>query len=62
MAAPLSYFSETHEQMRLTVRKFVEREILPHVAQWEEEGKKGPIAAKALETLKKFLTDLGYMS
>ncbi len=38
MAAPLSYFSETHEQMRLTVRKFVEREILPHVAQWEEEG------------------------
>ncbi|MFZ5697998.1 MAG: acyl-CoA dehydrogenase family protein [Pseudomonadota bacterium] len=38
MAAPLSYFNETHEQMRLTVRKFVEREILPHVAQWEEEG------------------------
>ncbi len=38
MAAPLSYFSETHEQMRLTVRKFVEREILPHVTQWEEEG------------------------
>ncbi len=38
MAAPLSHFNETHEQMRLTVRKFVEREILPHVAQWEEEG------------------------
>lgn len=38
MAAPLSYFSDTHEQMRLTARKFVEREILPHIAQWEEEG------------------------
>lgn len=42
-------------------------EVLDHLTkvaakQWEEEGKKGPNAAKALETLKKFLTDLGYMS
>lgn len=38
MAAPLTYFNETHQQMRMTARKFVEKEILPHVAQWEEEG------------------------
>lgn len=38
MAAPLAYFSDTHEQMRMTARKFVEREILPHIAQWEEEA------------------------
>jgi TRAP-type C4-dicarboxylate transport system substrate-binding protein len=42
-------------------------DVLDHLTkvaakQWEEEGKKGPNAAKALETLKKFLTDLGYMS
>ena len=33
-----SYFNETHEQMRQTVRKFVEREILPYVDEWEEAG------------------------
>ncbi len=33
-----SYFNDTHEQLRQTARKFVEREILPFVAQWEEEG------------------------
>ncbi len=38
MAALQAYFNETHEQLRATARKFVEREILPHVAQWEEEA------------------------
>ncbi|MFP5383156.1 MAG: acyl-CoA dehydrogenase family protein [Gammaproteobacteria bacterium] len=38
MTASLSYFNDTHEQIRLTARKFVEREILPHVAEWEEAG------------------------
>jgi acyl-CoA dehydrogenase len=37
MAAPLSYFNDTHEQARQTARRFVEQKILPHVAQWEEE-------------------------
>lgn len=32
----LSYFNETHEQVRLTARRFVEREILPHISEWEE--------------------------
>lgn len=31
-------FDEDHEMLRDTVRKFVEREMLPHVAEWEEEG------------------------
>lgn len=34
----LSYFNDTHEQVRMTVRRFVEREILPHVNEWEEAG------------------------
>lgn len=33
-----SYFNDTHQMVRDTTRKFVEREILPHVADWEEAG------------------------
>ncbi|HCE39410.1 MAG TPA: acyl-CoA dehydrogenase, partial [Alcanivorax sp.] len=36
--ADLSYFNETHGMVRDTVRKFVEREILPQVNDWEEAG------------------------
>jgi len=32
------YFGETHNLVRQTVRKFVEREIMPFVNQWEEKG------------------------
>jgi acyl-CoA dehydrogenase len=32
------YFTESHQMIRETVRKFVAREILPHVEKWEEEG------------------------
>ncbi len=32
------YFSETHNMVRQTVRKFVEREIKPFVDEWEEQG------------------------
>ena len=31
------YFGESHEMLRASVRKFVEREIRPFVDQWEEE-------------------------
>lgn len=34
----LSYFNDTHEMVRETTRKLVEREILPHIAEWEEAG------------------------
>ena len=32
------YFGETHNIVRQTVRKFVEREIRPFVDEWEEQG------------------------
>lgn len=32
------YFSETHQLLRNTVKRFVEREILPNVNAWEEAG------------------------
>ena len=32
----LSYFGETHRLLRDTVSRFVEREILPHIDDWEE--------------------------
>ncbi len=36
---PSPHFSESHEAWRRTVRAFVTREIEPHVAAWDEEGK-----------------------
>jgi len=39
-----SVFREDHEQFRTQVRRFVEREIAPYHAEWEEEG----IVPKAL--------------
>jgi acyl-CoA dehydrogenase len=38
MSAYQEYFGETHRIVRETVRKFVEREIEPHVEEWEEAG------------------------
>ena len=32
------YFKDSHEMVRQTVKKFVDREIRPHVEKWEEEG------------------------
>lgn len=32
------YFNEEHEQLRQSVRNFVNREINPHVDEWEEKG------------------------
>jgi long-chain-acyl-CoA dehydrogenase len=31
-------FSPEHDQFRSTVRRFLERELLPHMDRWEEEG------------------------
>ncbi len=33
-----NYFSDTHALIRESVRRFVEREISPHVESWEEQG------------------------
>ncbi len=33
-----SYFNETHEQVRTTIRKFVAEHIAPNINEWEEAG------------------------
>lgn len=33
-----NYFNETHEQVRLSVRKFISTHVLPHIDDWEEAG------------------------
>ena len=38
MAAQFPYFTEEHELIRRTVRRFAKEEIAPHAAQWDEEG------------------------
>ena len=32
------YYDESHEAFRQTVRRFVEKEIIPHVDEWDEAG------------------------
>lgn len=33
-----SPFNDTHEQVRQTVRRFIERQVRPHINDWEEAG------------------------
>ena len=35
-AAPSPFYTEEHEAFRTTVRRFVDREIMPHVDKWDE--------------------------
>jgi alkylation response protein AidB-like acyl-CoA dehydrogenase len=35
---PRRIFSEEHEQFRDSIRRFIEREIVPHHERWEEQG------------------------
>jgi acyl-CoA dehydrogenase len=37
LTAPSRYFTEEHEIFREQVRNFVDKEIVPHIDQWEEE-------------------------
>jgi acyl-CoA dehydrogenase len=32
------YFGDIHQEVRMATRRFVEKEILPNIEQWEEEG------------------------
>ena len=36
MSACQEYFDPSHQLVRDSVRRFVEREILPHIGDWEE--------------------------
>ena len=35
----MKIFNEQHEMFRATVRAFVEKEIMPHVEEWETAGR-----------------------
>src|SRR2546423_70921 len=37
MAPPIPPFTEEHEELRSSIRGFVERELAPHAQEWEEE-------------------------
>lgn len=37
-----SYFSEDHKLFRFALRDFLQKEVVPHVDQWEKEGKINP--------------------
>ena len=49
--AELDYFNDTHRMVRDTARRFVEREILPWIDEWEEAGEfPSELFRKAAET------------
>jgi citronellyl-CoA dehydrogenase len=48
------YFNETHETFRKTVRRFIDREINPHIDEWEKE-------AVPLRELFKKMGELGFL-
>ncbi|UII54193.1 acyl-CoA dehydrogenase family protein [Cytobacillus spongiae] len=48
------YFSEEHEVLRKTIRKFIQKEVAPFIGEWEEAG------AYPVEMMKR-LGELGYL-
>ncbi|QKY71527.1 acyl-CoA dehydrogenase family protein [Lentibacillus sp. CBA3610] len=44
-------FSEEQDMLRSTVRSFVDKEILPYIAEWDREGKFDPVIMKRLADL-----------
>ncbi|SLN61760.1 acyl-CoA dehydrogenase family protein [Oceanibacterium hippocampi] len=38
MTQPSLYFNETHDMLRQQLRRFVQREVLPHGETWEKDG------------------------
>jgi len=49
------YFSKDHERVRRAVREFVDKEINPHMDEWEEQGQ------APLHALFKKMGDLGFL-
>ena len=41
-------FTEEQKMLRQTVRSFVDKEIIPHIQKWDEEGQFDPIIYKRL--------------
>ena len=34
----VSYFNETHNMVRSTMRRFIDEAVKPHIDEWEEAG------------------------
>ncbi|OEH91830.1 acyl-CoA dehydrogenase family protein [Bacillus solimangrovi] len=49
------YFTEEHEQLRKTIRKFVRKEVTPFIDEWEEAG-------EFPRSIMKRMGDLGFLS
>lgn len=32
----MKYFNDAHEELRLHIRRFLEKEVVPHLEEWEE--------------------------
>jgi len=48
------YFNETHDAFRASIKKFVDKEINPHMDEWEEK-------TAPLHELFKKMGDLGFL-
>src|ERR1700686_4541644 len=35
--SPSMYFTDAHEELRLHIRRFLEKEVQPHLDEWEEK-------------------------
>ena len=35
--SPSMYFTDAHEELRLHVKRFLEKEVVPHLEEWEEK-------------------------
>src|SRR5581483_8552524 len=33
---PIQYFTDAHEELRMHIRRFLEKEVVPHLDEWEE--------------------------
>ena len=44
-------FTEEQEMLRSTVRNFVDKEIMPHIGQWDRAGKSDPAIYTKLANL-----------
>lgn len=55
------FLSEEHEMLRQTVRQFAEREVLPHIRDWDREGAKDETEMAHVRPLLKRMGELGLL-
>src|SRR5215212_10262794 len=57
------FLSEEHEPLRKTVRNFAEKEVAPHIREWDRSGAaaEGPETRAHIRPLLKKMGDLGFL-